>query len=515
MPKASLCGHYEVVQYLLESGALCKRDTFQGERCLYNALNDRIRKLLLSYDYRKSADALQPFASHITSLLVRDFPKTSDIIVKCGNESFHLHKFILSSRCPYFSEKLSQLSNVKSMRIPSAVPPQSVSIAMRYIYLDEFSSDLSGGLGTGFSLGEIMRGVKTLSKNLLIPFLRDTWVAYEDRRLAGQLNREEVERGQEQLHDWFRENVLRQKVIIDTAKADSVKWDRNNAVFADVLLRADEPEDAAVLEDGSEDVARLDNSPNDKNVEHASSLLNGASIGPTSPQTPSRSPSRRNRPSQKSVLFPVHRAMLIRSEFFRTMFSSPFREARPSAHLPIIPLDCKPEVLEIVLTFLYTEKSDFPLENAIDVLFAADLLLIEKLKARAAVVISTLGNGDMRTSKTKYVKPELSAEENEEEEEEEHEVINIYDVLRAGWLMRVPRLEEFAARYFAYRLETYIEEEEFAEVIRESAARIQGRQETDSIELLDEYVIFLLILSSIHHSFTSFPPSFIQDHIYL
>lgn len=31
--KASLCGHYEVVQLLLESGALCERDTFQGERC--------------------------------------------------------------------------------------------------------------------------------------------------------------------------------------------------------------------------------------------------------------------------------------------------------------------------------------------------------------------------------------------------------------------------------------------------------------------------------------------------
>jgi hypothetical protein len=29
---ASLCGHYEVAQLLLESGALCERDTFQGER---------------------------------------------------------------------------------------------------------------------------------------------------------------------------------------------------------------------------------------------------------------------------------------------------------------------------------------------------------------------------------------------------------------------------------------------------------------------------------------------------
>ena len=31
--KASLCGHYEAVRLLLEAGAQCERDTFQGERC--------------------------------------------------------------------------------------------------------------------------------------------------------------------------------------------------------------------------------------------------------------------------------------------------------------------------------------------------------------------------------------------------------------------------------------------------------------------------------------------------
>ena len=68
----------------------------------------------------------------------------------------------------------------------------------------------------------------------------------------------------------------------------------------------------------------------------------------------------------------------------------------------------------------------------------------------------------------------------------EEEPINVYDVIRAGWLTRVQRLEEFAARYIAYRLENYIDEDEFEELIKESASRIQKRQETDSIELLDE-----------------------------
>lgn len=35
------------------------------------------------------------------------------------------------------------------------------------------------------------------------------------------------------------------------------------------------------------------------------------------------------------------------------------------------------------------------------------------------------------------------------------------------------RLEEFAARYLAYRLESYIDEPEFAELIQESASQIK------------------------------------------
>jgi hypothetical protein len=160
------------------------------------------------------------------------------------------------------------------------------------------------------------------------------------------------------------------------------------------------------------------------------------------------------------------------------MFSSGFREAQHTDHLQIIPVDCSPEVLEIILTYLYTERADFGLDVAVDVLFAADLLFIEKLKTKAALVISTLGNGTMASREAMH---------STRKDFEDQEVINIYDIIRAGWLTRVQRLEEFAARYLAYRLEEYIDEDDFAELIKESATRITQRQETDSIELLDEY----------------------------
>lgn len=475
--KASLCGHYEVVQLLLESGALCERDTFQGERCLYNALNDKIRNLLLSYDYSKSTDPLQPFAAHITSLLLRDTPKTSDILITTAGESFHLHKFILSSRCPYFSKRLAMTPATTSWKLPSMIPPQAFGIAVKYVYLGEIPADVGGGPGTGFSEDEVLEGIDKISEKLEIRSLWTGILESSDRRLARQRRTEEVDKGRNQLEAWFRENVLKHRVSINTSKADDVKWDRDNAIFADVLLRADEPEEIYEPEEPATD------SPVKMVSDNYLGDLKGIPVGPI-PQA-SRSPSR-VRAARKSTLFPVHRAMLLRSDFFLAMFSSAFRESQASEHLQIVTIDCSPDVLEVILTFLYAEKTDVPLELAVDVLLAADLLFIERLNVKAAVVLSTLGNGSM---------PQKNSQQGTADLEPEEEVINIYDVVRAGWFTRVPRLEEFAARYFAYRLESYIEESEFADLIQESASRIQARQETDSIELLDEYVSEAKVLS--------------------
>ena len=341
-------------------------------------------------------------------------------------------------------------------------------------------NDVGGGPGTGYTEDEVLEGIDKLSRQLEIRTLWEGILESGDRRLARQRRTEEVERGRDQFNTWYRDNVLRHKVIVDCSKANQVRWDRSNGIFADVLLRADEPAE----ESNVEGTLNGTQTPPTRNT---LGPLNGIPVGPTS--QPSRSPSRTRR-LRKSTLFPAHRAILLRSEFFLTMFSSSFREAQTTDHLQIIPIDCSPEVLEVVLTFLYTEKADFSLDLAVDVLFAADLLLIEKLKVKAAVVISTLGNGTMRQPTTQP--------EDGDEETNEQEAIDIYDVIRAGWLTRVPRLEEFAARYFAYRLEKYIDEEEFAELIVESAARIKGRQETDSIELLDEYAILTCTCFTVH-----------------
>ena len=466
---ASLCGNYETVQLLLESGALCERDTFQGERCLYNALNDRIRNLLLSYDYSKSTDPLQPLAAHLILLLGRDQPRTADIKVFGFDETFNLHKFILAARSPYFMRKLAASPETTSWKMPLNLPPQSFGIVLKHLYLGELPLDLGGGPGTGFTDSEVLAGADRIGKQLEVPIPFSKMIlghGATDRRLARQRRQDEVEKGRDQLEDWFRANVLGRAIEIDTSRANDIKWDRNNAIFADVLLRADEEDDETEFNGESN---------GQKSTSGVARSTNVLGI-PLDPAAKSRSPSRSRKP-HKSKVYPCHKAMLIRSEFFLTMFDSQFKEAQETPHLQIVSIDCSPAVLEIILTFLYSERIDFGLDVAVDTLFAADMLFLEKVKAKAAVVISTLGNGTATAIVT--------------ETDREDEFMDIYEILRAAWLTRVQRLEEFAARYIAYRLEAYIDDPEFADLVKESADRITKRQETDSIELLDDIRYYL------------------------
>ncbi|KAJ8067279.1 hypothetical protein OCU04_004639 [Sclerotinia nivalis] len=466
---ASLCGHYDVVELLLEAGALCERDTFQGERCLYNALNDRIRNLLLKYEYSKFRDPLQPFASHITSLLARQTPETSDITITAGLESWNLHKMILSARSPYFQGKLSTGSETTLWKFPPSIPLESFQATFRHLYMGEVSADL--GLKYNSSVDEVgvFKGIEKLGKQfqLNMDSLWEGPLSGRDQRRARQRRQDEVSRGRDQMESWYRENVLKHKIHIDSVKAKDVKWTKDNAIFADVLLQADED---LVAEEAL-------NSRQETPIHNSSASWNGIPVGPSSSLSHATSTSQ----PRKSMLYPAHRAMLIRSEYFHTMFSSAFLEAQPSENLHVISIDCSPAVLELLLDYFYTDNVDIPLDLALDVLFAADTFFIERLKTKAAVVISTLG---MATST-------LADPTHTETPESNVELINPFDVMRAAWLTRVQKLEETCAKYLAYNLEYYIDDPEFEEVIKESAARIEKRQETDTIELLDDIRFYL------------------------
>ncbi|KAF4344941.1 BTB POZ domain protein [Fusarium beomiforme] len=465
---ASLCGHYELVQLLLESGALAERNTFQGERCIYNALNDRIRNLLLQYDFSKSSDPYIYWSTHISTLLGRTSPRTTDITLMSGSRSFDLHKFILVARSPYFRAKFAAVPDTTTWKLANAVPVQSFVIVLRYLYLGEVPRDIAP-MGCADSEEEVLEGLDKVSRQLEIESLWEAILAGSDRRLARQRYQAEVERARGQFEDFFKQNVLGLKMVVDTDQVKDVKWKYDNSMFADVILRADEPID---IEDEKADQA---------------TPTKDAPIIPIGPAGDHESVIKR-----KSVLYPAHKAMLIRSEYFEKMFSGDFVESKRDEHLRVITVDCTPAVLEIILTFLYTETVVCPLEYALDLLYAADMLFLDNLKNKAALAISTLGSGtsNLLVDRT-HGEAQKNGKDGEEDEQVEMEPINIYDVIHAAWDLRVQRLEEFAARYLAYRLEDYIDEEDFQTLIAESAQRITVREETDTIELLDDIRYYL------------------------
>lgn len=483
--KASLCGHFELVQLLLESGALAERNTFQGERCIYNALNDRIRNLLLQYDFSKSSDPYVYWATHVSSLLAGatdHLRHLTDIsLVAGGQQAFDLHKLILACRAPYFARKLQAQPEAASWRLSPTIPAESLQIALRYLYLGNLPRDLVGP-GSNVTEEEVAKGLDKISKDMEIEQLWEAILAGSDRRLARQRYEDEVARARGQVDAFFQENVLGRKMVVDTSRVAEVKWKRENSIFADILLRADE-----------QVIDALDDDNYDAQQARPNLNSNGIPIGPASSNdvadtNSSTTHGTRSQP-RRCALYPAHKAMLVRSEYFAKMFSGDFLESQQGDHLRVVTVDCTPEVLELVLAFLYTESTDaITLDHALDLLYAADMLFLDALKSKAAVAISTLGSG---STKVQIGGDDADGKDGKEETYVEAEPINIYDVIRAAWDLRVQRLEEFAARYLADRLEHYIDEADFHEVIKESASRIKARQETDTIELLDDIRYYL------------------------
>ena len=98
---ACLCGHIDLVQYLLSKGARCEAKTFDGERCQYGALTDQIRNVLRSF--KINTVKLDHFDHFLERLY--EMGAYSDVLFEVKGRQFKAHKIILSARCEYFRDK--------------------------------------------------------------------------------------------------------------------------------------------------------------------------------------------------------------------------------------------------------------------------------------------------------------------------------------------------------------------------------------------------------------------------
>jgi len=307
-------------------------------------------------------------------------------------KEFHLHKFLLCARSQYFSRKLLPLEGKKSprnLRLPTSIDSRAFETTVRFLYLGEITELFSP---------EVLINIEKISTHLGLPSLWEFALASHDPKQRRLKRVDEVGKAQEDLDAWFTEYVLKKAVRVSLEVAGGVSMEFAKDTFADAVLRADaDPADRPFWAG-----------------EH------------WEPQ---------------AVFYPVHKSML-RSEFFTIMFTSAFREGQKRSldePLQAIPLEIAPHVLELVLRFFYSDKVVVPLEYALDTLYAADQLLIERLKNKVTMIISTQGNGGLPGANA-------NSGRNGAEGDDSTEPYDIYDVIRAGWATRQPKLEEFGAK---------------------------------------------------------------------
>ncbi|CAG8443700.1 9698_t:CDS:2 [Ambispora gerdemannii] len=332
-------GHYTVVSFLLENGAKCESETFEGERCLYGALTAKIRGLLLTYKFTKAVDESQSYRNVLARLYDNPLEHFSDITLKVRSSSFpimatnninyerlysgnivelYAHRFILCARCPYFSERLNTRNNNQhhqfssndqhhrvSFEISQAVDPTCFQAVLRYIYTSKVVQIPERLFIKMVDLCQLF-GLKNLRKK------------YTNKSAVSKLSTSQLDKELQLEIDRFSDN----------------NSSEHQKPYPDMYLRVE------------------------------------------------------------NTLYPCHRVMLsTRSEYFNILLNGPFAEGLSKTKeydLPTITLSkCTCEVLELILEFIYTDKCEKILPNvAYELLVTADMFLFDRLKTLAAIVLT-------------------------------------------------------------------------------------------------------------------------------
>uniref|UniRef100_G1TPB9 Ankyrin repeat and BTB domain containing 1 n=1 Tax=Oryctolagus cuniculus TaxID=9986 RepID=G1TPB9_RABIT len=150
-----------------------------------------------------------------------------------------------------------------------------------------------------------------------------------------------------------------------------------------------------------------------------------------------------------------------RSDYFRALLDDHFRESEepvaPGSPAVVTLHGVSPDTFTHVLYYVYSDHTELPPEAAYDVLSVADMYLLPGLKRLCGRSLAQLLDED-----------------------------SVVGVWRVAKLFRLARLEDQCTEYMAKVIEKLVEREDFVEAVREEAAAVAERQETDSIPLVDD-----------------------------
>lgn len=475
---ASLCGHLEIVKILLSRGAVCDRDTFVGARCVYGALTDEIRELLLSHDFTISVDNSQPFLAHVSSLYATLHSSLSakDIVVEVSGGKqpnavkFMLNRFLLASRSKYFASKLFQggsWSTEPVIVVPECSDPTIFEAIVDYIYLRTDQVPLESPLEQLVNLAEKLELAQLLEAFQLAPTGARERAKFRQKALILI-----ADNAREEMKTFMIDHIFHnlQEVKLD----EEVSFED---IDAEALL-ADDLRGKLLLSSAIPDV-----------------VLSSIDLD-----------------TDSVVYYPVHRAMLSRSTYYATMFRSEMFHSKSAS--PIVPGACgvtnRPllgiehlpvlqpamsttsrKVTELVLQYLYYDVLiDIPSHLCMELLFAAEELCIDRLKSICALSLAASVN--FTKSAFEKLRKDSGA--------------TAFEWLEVSWQTRCYRLEQHMTKLIAHNL-GYIYGQELMKEdllgsIQKSAMRIKERQDTDTIELVDDIRYYLAKKHGVYDNFT-------------
>ncbi|XP_042879642.1 ankyrin repeat and BTB/POZ domain-containing protein 1-like isoform X1 [Penaeus japonicus] len=406
---ACLCGHQPIVEYLIGVGARCEANTFDGERCLYGALTDDIRRILTQHNlvtaHTIRRDAYDEFLRRLF-----ESGEYSDVTFIVQGQLFALHRCILSARSEYFKEMFAtKWHNRPKVAINrDLVEPVSFSAVMKYIYTGRFECP-----------EDQLNGCIRIGLNCRLPNFK------------------------EMLEDAHK-------------KALSLQMGKHGLVKVTTVVV--EPDASCGL--GSEGVAA------DLRELTQSTLPSALRFWPT--EMPFCHTD--FEPDYADVCFMVegqpfmcHKMFFcLRSEYFRALLRDHFHEAdwcgSSESQIPTVTLhNISADVFAILVHYLYCNQTNVTLENAMDVMVAADMLLVPGLTRQCGVFLGT-----------------------------QLQIENVITVLRLARMFQLPRLEDQCVAYMAKNLDQVLELQELHDLVLADAGEVQGRQETDTVTIVDE-----------------------------
>lgn len=417
---ACLCGHEALVDYLLQNGARCAPNTFDGERCLYAALTDKIRNLLKSYKAITSECMRRDSYREFLRRCLENCPY-ADVCFLVHGEPLHAHRLILSARSSYFAHMfMSKWRDRPIIELKHRlVKPWAFKAILQYLYTDRLYIDID-------QIDDCIR----LAQQCKLEYLKS--------QLQIRLNSIEL----------FGVSKRRKSSITVV----SIEPESQSTGLQDAFGR--------LAEIALPSPFSSQQFPRQFPFEISLDIFDVSACSEEPPPFSDLCFIVNNYKFYGHKLF-----FCGRSDYFRALLEykfsespSPGQESFTESRVTEIYLnDVTPDVFAAVVSFIYQDDALVTEENVYSVLCFADVYLLTGLKRLCARVIST------------FLDPE-----------------NVFTVLRTARLFDLPRLEVDCCEYIGKNLEKVVDNKEFHSLILEDASSVRGRQETDSIPIVDD-----------------------------